>query len=612
MKLTHRHSMLALACAAGLGVAAQAPALTVTRDLPTLWIPNGTTGTGATLSIYDLPTGGRQFFFAYFANNDAGEDSWVVANTNTATGQNVFTDVPLIQNIGGEFNPSTSIAGTVVGSADFNFRSCTSMTVDYALGGGGVGTIEYTALIPNPECVWEAEFGASSCPAFATGTDADIPGSCILPPTLAQDVTLTNDHHWVISTDGFRFGNDMGPTGAVGNTLTIEPGTVIIGDTLPAGSLDLGAFFSISRGNRIHAAGNAESPIVFTARSHLLDGELGSGQWGGVLIAGRAPDNSCSPDACLDEIEINNYSGTDDEDSSGILRYVRIEYAGTEISALSELNGLSLFGVGSGTVIDHIHVHRNGDDGIEWFGGAANVKYGLVTDVDDDGFDWTSGAQHKVQYGVVRQTEAALKDSRGFEGDGLEGNESAEPRSMPQFANVTIYYEAGIGEGPQQALRLRRGTLGNFTNLLVTSAAGDLAPADCLRIDGPQSNIDAGTPDALTGAFTMTNTVLACTGGDLFHDNESELLESEFFNAQPGNTTAAPDLVRQMDGAQIGASNVNLIPAANSPAANVGLPPADVFDDFFDKVPYAGAFNPADEDDWTGGEWSNVDPDDSL
>ncbi len=602
----------ALVGAAALVLTGAASALTVTKVMPSTWIPNGNLGTGATLSILELPAGGRQFFFAFFANDDSGNATWVTANTTTVTGQNVYAGLDLFTNTGGTFNSAGNVANTVVGSADFIFNSCGSMDVSYTLSSGGNGTINFTSLVDDPACPWTDTFGAANCPAFSAGADADIPGACVLPSTLNTSQTLTNDLHWVIGLNGFRFGDDLGVSGGTPAVLTIEPGTVIVGENLSAGAQDAGAFFSISRGNRIKAVGGPESPIVFTSKRHLTSGDLTAGQWGGVIIAGRGIPNDCDPaTSCLDELQINNYGGADNNDSSGELRYVRIEYAGTEVSALSELNGLSLYSIGNGTVIDHIHVHRNGDDGIEWFGGAGNVKYALITAVDDDSFDMTQGAQPKLQFGVAHMTESALKDARGFEWDGQEGNEAATPRTFPQFANVTIFYEAGIVDGPQQALRIRRGTLFNITNVLVASGAGELAPSDCLRIDGPQSNADI-IADPNNGL--ITNTVLACSG-NLFRDDDSDLLESALFNGGANNTTADPLLTGFAAGGRIGgASNNPLIPAANSPAAGIGAIDPAIYDDFFDKVDYAGAFVPGADssEDWTTGEWTNVDPDDSL
>ncbi len=612
MLFRNRRFVSMLLGTAALLVATASSALTVTKVLPSTWIPNGNLGTGATLSILELPGGGRQFFFAFFANDDEGNATWVTANTTTVTGQNAYSGLDLFTNTGGDFNSSGNVANTVVGSADFTFNSCSSMDVAYTLSAGGSGTINFSSLVGDPACPWESNFGAATCPAFSAGADADIAGACVLPATLNTSQTLSNDLHWVIGLNGFRFGDDLGVSGGTPAVLTIEPGTVIVGDNLPAGSQDAGAFFSVSRGNQIKAVGGPESPIVFTSKRHLVSGDLSAGQWGGVIIAGRGVPNDCDPStSCLDELEINNYGGTDNNDSSGELRYVRIEYAGTEVSSLSELNGLSLYTIGNGTVIDHLHVHRNGDDGIEWFGGAGNIKYALVTAVDDDSFDMTQGAQPKLQYGIAHMSEAALKDARGFEWDGQEGNEGATPRTFPQFANVTIFYEAGAGEGPQQALRIRRGALFNITNLLVASAPGALAPSDCLRIDGPQINADVNA-DPSNG--TITNTVLACDG-NLFDDNEPELLESALFNAGANNTTADPLLTGFTAGGRIGAASNNpLIPAANSPAAGIGAIDPAVYDDFFDKVDYAGAIAPgaSPSEDWTTGEWTNVDPDDDL
>ncbi len=597
-----------LASAAGIlfasGMAFNANALTVTKDLPELWVPAGTTGTGASLSVFELPNGGRQFFFAFFANDSAGEPTWVIAAAPTVTGQNVYTG-DLFNTTGSSFDPSDSAPNVDVGDATFTFQSCNNLSVDYTFD-GNTGTIDFVPAVADPSCVWQSEFGAGSCPSFASGSDPDIPGSCILPPTLNSSQTLTNDRHWVISTSGFRFGDDLGASGGDSQTLTIEPGTVIVGDQLPENSQDIGAFFLISRGNKMVAEGTPEAPIVFTAKSHLAAGDTTAGQWGGIVMAGRATVNNCAdPSNCLDEIGLNNYSGNDDNDSSGSLRYVRIEYAGTAINTEAELNGLSLYGVGSGTVIDHLHVHRNGDDGIEWFGGTANIKYALVTDVDDDSFDWTEGARHKVQYGVARMTEAAVKDARGFEGDGLQDNNTAEPRANPQFSNITVFYEAGGAEGPQQGLRLRRGTLGNFSNMIVTSAGGDLAPSNCLRID------DTDTFPA-ADSMTIDNTILACDqdAADLFRDQATQ----DVFNAGSNNVTGGDaGLTGFADGARLPAGNaLPLIPSKGSPADGIGAPDGTVFGAFFDKVNYAGAFEPGAEVDWTAGEWTNVEGDSNL
>ncbi len=587
------------------GIAGNAQALTVTKDLPELWIANGTLGTGATLNVYDLPQGGRQFFFAYFANDDSGNPTWVTANANTVTGINRYEGLDLIRNTGSLFDPTGNAGGDNVGTANIEVGSCNSLTLEYTDVDGASGTVDFAPLFPDTSCVWQNEFAAATCPSFAPDSDPDIPGSCILPSTLNQSVTLTNDLHWIISTNGFRFGDDLGASGGTPAVLTIEPGTVVVGDQLPANSQDIGAFFLISRGNQIVAEGTPEAPIVFTAKSHLATGDLSAGQWGGIVITGRAQTNLCTdPNNCLDEIGLNNYSGSDDNDSSGVLKYVRIEYAGTAINTEAELNGLSLYTVGDGTVIQNLHVHRNGDDGIEWFGGTANIKYALVTDVDDDSFDWTEGARHKVQYGVARMTAAAQKDARGFEGDGLQDDNTAEPRANPQFANITVFYEAGVADGPQQGLRLRRGTLGNYSNMVVTSGAGDLAPSNCLRID------DTDTFPMPT-SMTIDNTVLACQqdAADLFRDQATQ----DIFNAGSNNVTGGDaGLTGVADGARLGANALNLIPSAASPANDIGSPNPSIFGAFFDKVNYAGAFEPGAEVDWTAGEWTNVEPDDSL
>lgn len=165
-----------------------------------------------------------------------------------------------------------------------------------------------------------------------------------------------------------------------GATLTIEPGTKVYGEQATRGTL------IIAQGGKINANVTAQAPIVFSSDQPV--GKQERGQWGGLIINGRAPINTGT---AFGEGDTGQYGGTDPHDNSGVLRYVRVEYAGIEFSPDNELNGIAFQGVGDSTVVQYVQVHFNQDDGIEFFGGTVNLKYALVTGARDDSFDWTDG-----------------------------------------------------------------------------------------------------------------------------------------------------------------------------------------------------------------------------
>ena len=193
----------------------------------------------------------------------------------------------------------------------------------------------------------------------------------VLTGDLLEDRTLLADYDYLLRDAVFV---------QDGVTLTIEPGVTIYGENATNGTL------IVSQGGKIIADGTADAPIVMTSDAAI--GERGRGQWGGLIINGRAPTNQ---GIAFGEGDTGAFGGDDPNDNSGVLRYVCLEYAGIEFSADNELNGIAFQGVGSGTVVEYVQVHMNQDDGIEMFGGTVNLKYVLVTGARDDSFDWTDG-----------------------------------------------------------------------------------------------------------------------------------------------------------------------------------------------------------------------------
>ena len=225
-----------------------------------------------------------------------------------------------------------------------------------------------------------------------------------------------------------------------GATITIEPGTVIKGQyTDPVGGL------VITRGAKIMAKGTVDKPIVFTSASATPR----AGDWAGIVILGKARTNaSFNGQAGVGEIEggINDaagnglYGGTEDNDNSGVLQYVRIEYAGYAFLPDKEINSLTMGGVGSGTTIDHIQVSYAKDDAYEWFGGTVNLKYLIAYKTTDDDFDTDNGYSGKVQFGlVVRDSSIAdISKSEAMESDNDANGSTNTPKTSAVFSNLTL------------------------------------------------------------------------------------------------------------------------------------------------------------------------------
>jgi hypothetical protein len=251
-------------------------------------------------------------------------------------------------------------------------------------------------------------------------------------------------------------------------SITIPPGTVVLGDTA--------ATLIVSRGAQIHACGTEQRPIVF---SSLKDpGMRGPGDWGGIILLGQAPVNKYEP---LIEGGIigGSYGGIDPDDSSGELCYVRIEFPGYRFQLNNEVNGLTMGAVGNGTVLHHIQVSYSFDDSYEWFGGTVDGRYLVAFGGTDDEFDTDFGYQGKIQFGFGLR-DPFLWDptgqSNGFESDNDGSSTSTdEPHTHPVFSNITLIgpklYNGDpnppIGHSYQYAAVLRRSTQTSVFNSII-------------------------------------------------------------------------------------------------------------------------------------------------
>lgn len=247
-----------------------------------------------------------------------------------------------------------------------------------------------------------------------------------------------------------------------GANLIIEEGVTINATRSIDGQPD---YIIIEQGGKINANGTKDKPIVMTSTRQK------SGAWGGVHICGRAPINLAGGTG-KSEIGDAGFGGNDAADNSGTMRYVRLEYTGFAFSETKESNGLTLYGVGSGTTIEYVQVYKGADDGFEWFGGTVNAKYLVSTHSEDDSFDWTDGWIGKGQFWVALQDQTAPGADGTANGDCLieadnrEDNFANTPRSCPTLSNLTL---VGNNDSNKQkrGIRLRAGTAIKLYNTLV-------------------------------------------------------------------------------------------------------------------------------------------------
>ncbi len=233
--------------------------------------------------------------------------------------------------------------------------------------------------------------------------------------------------------------------------------------TIPAGTLIEGvggtsAAIIVEQGGQIFVNGTQQNPVVMTSG---LSNKT-RGDWGGVVIAGRAP---CNSGGGMTEVGDVPYGGTDPNDNSGSIRYLRIEYSGAAFNSEKEYNGISFFGVGNGTIVEYVQIAECADDPIEFYGGTVHANYIISLNGEDDMFDWTEGWTGGGQYWYGVCTEANL-GNRGFEADNWETNNNATPYANPTISNVTLIGNNLDGNEPQ-GMELRRGTKGNIDNVVL-------------------------------------------------------------------------------------------------------------------------------------------------
>ena len=413
---------------------------------------------------------------ALFAITGCGEDE---APNNTVS----ISGIPATAVIeaGGTVGPVSATINAADGLASLVVRKdgATIETINYTGEASATYAFSYTAIPADENKNLVFEFTATDSDGDTqTATHVLTVGAA--PTVITVSANITSNVVWETGKT-YILANRIVVT--AGNTLTIQPGVIVKGE---AGSGANATALIIARGGKINAAGTAEAPIIFTSIADLIvAGQIASpnldpdinGLWGGLIVLGRAPSSFAGN---VSEIQIEGippsdtnglYGGSDPEDDSGVLKFISIRHGGSNIGEGNEINGLTLGGVGSKTVIENIEVVANQDDGIEWFGGTVNVKNAIVWNSGDDALDTDQAWSGTMDNFVVisgSETDHAL------EIDGPEGS---------LLAGHTLKNGTIVGHPATELGDFRDGARGNFENLYflgftdpaTTEGRGDLS-----------------------------------------------------------------------------------------------------------------------------------------
>lgn len=420
-----------------------------------------------------------------------------------------------------------------------------------------------------------------------------------------------------------------------GATLTIEPGTIIKGDK------ETKAALIVETGGKIIAQGTKDLPIIFTSAQPA--GSRKPGDWGGIIVCGKATNNKT--EMIIEGGPRSKHGGNDDTDNSGVISYVRIEFAGYPFKADQEINGLTLGSVGSGTKIDHVQVSYSNDDSFEWFGGTVNAKYLISYHGWDDDFDTDSGFRGNVQFGlIVRNPKIADKSiSNGFESDNNSDAPNQLPVTRPVFSNITLIGAAGqdplflnttayidggsynpnngskLGQH-QAGIQIRRGSNLHIYNSVMTGF-----PVGIMICNDKGSQTQSAATDGRIGiknVYIVKDGILGSDKDASFKDSLSvnsstfdrsatESFSASFFK-QASNKNQIYTNISELGLKQ--PNSLQTSPNWGPVAGSVLTGKSGLFTEsllaasYFDKVDFIGAFrSDAQVDNWTAG-WANFNP----
>ncbi|UKT62388.1 hypothetical protein [Pedobacter mucosus] len=446
-----------------------------------------------------------------------------------------------------------------------------------------------------------------------TGTDVPTPGTTtgVVEVTGEISANTTWSASKIYLLKGFVFVSNNA-------TLTIEPGTIIKGDKASKGTL------IITRGAKINATGTVDKPIVFT--SALAAGARTQGDWGGVILLGKAPVNQGTDvkiegglvqPAGKDEKAYIFYGGTEAADNSGTMKYVRIEFGGIAYSVDNEINGLTMGGVGSGTTLDYIQVYRSGDDAFEWFGGTVNAKHLLAIGTWDDDFDTDFGYSGNVQFALAQRvsTVADQSQSNGFESDNNGTGTDQTPKTSAVFSNVTILGPIKAAGGAFNAnyyhgAQIRRNSSISILNSVISGFPIGIYIDDTkvITAGSTAANFTSGNMVIANNLIygTKTTEVIVSNGAASAAIEAKLRLDNIFAQTSFAGSLFGNAYLYTTDfgsGATLGNADFTLS-ATSAAATGAAFTNAKVSGSFFTQVSYKGAFG---SENWAAG-WTQVDP----
>ncbi|MDP4575973.1 hypothetical protein Q9K02_12550 [Qipengyuania sp. G39] len=374
---------------------------------------------------------------------------------------------------------------------------------------------------PTPTPTSSLVEAAAGCPTISDPTGLTDSGTisgptgeyrvCTMPARFTASSTLPYVEGLLYRMNGrVDVGEDGGPSASAGNDtdvqLTIEPGVIVYA----SGS----SFLNVNRGNTIQANGTAERPIIFTSRDNVqgLNTDNSSGQWGGIVLSGRAPVTDCiapgaTPGTAACERQVEGaaqpalFGGAQPADSSGSMKFVQIRYSGFVLSGDNELQSLTTGGVGRNTVLENIMSFNSSDDGVEFFGGNVNTKRLIVVGAEDDSIDTDTGVKANMQF-VIAIQRAGAGDTI-IEADSTNGLEEQTPRQNTQISNATFIHNGGDQD---QAIRIRGFADYAIVNSILVDRTGG---TPCLRVDGTETLSRTSGPDE-AGPVRFESFVLDC------------------------------------------------------------------------------------------------------
>ena len=492
---------------------------------------------------------------------------------------------------------TVSVGETFIINAFFTPADATNKSIEWTSDETSVVTIE-------DGVVTGVAIGMATIKAVSQA-DTIMEATCVVTvvPSNGQQITvngdITSDTKWYANARYFLSGFVYVKNNA---TLTIEHGTIIKGVSGSKGSL------IIERGSKIFALGTQAQPIVFT--SDKPAGQRSYGDWGGLVICGKAPTNKHDSGAGVGIAEGgigSNYGGTDVNDNSGILQYVRIEFPGIPLTATanSEVNGLTLYSVGAGTTIDHVQVSYSGDDSFEWFGGNVNCKHLVALRGWDDDWDTDNGYSGKVQFFVsLRDPSGAdQSQSNGFESDNDADGSSLSPFTTAIFANGSVFgplrtTSATFNTLYRHAFQLRRGSRLSIYNTVFAGWPYGMF------IDGQKGDSPA---QAAANVLQIENCVMAGMTSNYVNTYLTDA-EALYRSASRNNEIyTTNDLLQLSDPFNLIAPN--FLPVTGSKLlSGASFINSRLTDSFFTTVAYRGAFGTTD---WTSG-WCNFNPQNTV